>query len=60
MGDQISGENQFCGKSELFGPPFCVSISNDLRTQILHPLLDFNEFRLIEDYLSQTFEISTN
>ena len=25
-GDLISGENQFCRKSELFGPPFCISI----------------------------------
>ena len=25
-GDLISGGNQFCRKSELFGPPFCISI----------------------------------
>ena len=25
-GDLISGKNQFCRKSELFDPPFCISI----------------------------------
>ena len=25
-GDLISGGNQFCRKSKLFGPPFCISI----------------------------------
>ena len=25
-GDLISGGNQFCRRSELFGPPFCISI----------------------------------
>ena len=34
-GDLISGGNQFCRKSELFGPPFYISILKVLRTQIL-------------------------
>ena len=35
-GDRISGENQFCRKSELLGPPFSISILNAVWTQILH------------------------
>ena len=38
-GDLISGGNQFCRKSELFGPPFCISILKVLWIQIhLHSL----------------------
>ena len=33
-GDLISGGNQFCRKSKLFGPPFCILILNFLWTQI--------------------------
>ena len=35
-GNLISGENQFCRKSELFGPLFGISILKVLRTQIFH------------------------
>ena len=59
-GDQISGRNQFCRKSELFGPPFCISILKALQTQILRHLLDFNAFCMIQEYFSQSLEISTN
>ena len=46
-GDLISGENQFCRKSELFGPPFCISILNVLWTQFLRLSLDLNAFCMI-------------
>ena len=59
-GDIISGGNQFCRKSELFGPPFCISILKALHTQILRHLLDFNAFCMIQEYFSQSLEISTN
>ena len=59
-GELISRGNQFCRKSELFRPPFCISILKVLLTQILPHLLDFNTFFMIQEYLSQSFEISTN
>ena len=59
-GDLISGWNQFCRKSELFGPPFCISILKVLRTQNVCHLLDFNAFCMIQDYFSKNLEISTN
>ena len=59
-GDLISGGNQFCRKSELFGPPFCIWILKVLWTQIFCHSLDFNEFRMIQEYFSQNLEISTN
>ena len=59
-GDLISGGNQFCRKSELFGPPFCISILKVLWTQILRHSLDFNAFCMIQEYFSQSLEISTN
>ena len=59
-GDLISGGNQFCRKSELFGPPFCISILKVLRTQILRHSLDFNAFCMIQEYFFQSLEISTN
>ena len=59
-GDLISGWNQFCRKSELFGPCFCISILEVLWTQILRHSLDFNEFCMIQEYFSQSLEISTN
>ena len=59
-GDLISGENQFCRKSELFGPPICISILKVLRTQTFRHSLDFNAFWMIEEYLSWAFGISTN
>ena len=59
-GDLISGWNQFCRKSELFGPPFCISILKVLWTQIHRHSLDFNAFFMIQEYFSQSLEISTN
>ena len=59
-GDLISGWNQFCRKSELFGPPFCISILKVLWTQIHCHSLDFNAFCMIQEYFSQSLEISTN
>ena len=59
-GDLVSGGNQFCRKSELFGPLFCISILKLLWTQILRHSLDFNAFCMIQEYFSQGFQISTN
>ena len=59
-GDLISGENQFCRKSELICPPFCISILKVLWTQILCHSLNFNAFFMIREYFSQSLEISTN
>ena len=59
-GDLISRGNQFCRKSQLFGPPFCISILKVLCTQIFHHSLDFNAFCMIQEYFSQSLEISTN
>ena len=59
-GDLISGWNQFCRKSELFGPPFCISILKVFQTQILPHSLDLNAFFMIQGYFSQSLEISTN
>ena len=58
-GDLISRWSQFCRKSELFGPPFCISILKVLWTQIHRLSLDFNAFSMIEEYFSHTFKIST-
>ena len=59
-GDLISGGNQFCRMSELFGPPFCISILKVLWTQIHRHSLDFNTFSMIEEYFFQSLEISSN
>ena len=59
-GDLISGANQFWRRSELFGPPFCISILKVLQTQILRHSLDFNPFCMIQEYCSQTPKISRN
>ena len=59
-GDLIFWGNQFCRKSELFGPPFCISILKVLRTHILRHSLDSNTFCMIQEYVSQSLEISTN
>ena len=59
-GDLISGGNQFCRMSELFGPPFCISILKVLWTQILRHSLDFSPFCMNEENFSQSPEISTN
>ena len=58
--DLISGGNQFCRMSELFGPPFCISILRVLWTQILRHSLDFSPFFMNEEDFSQSLEISTN
>ena len=59
-GDLISRRNQFLRKSELFYPPFCISILKVLYTQFLLFSLDFNGFCMIQEYFSQSLEISTN
>ena len=59
-GDLISGGNQFCRMSELFGRPFCISILKVLWTQILCHSLDFNAFCMIQEYFSQSLEMSIN
>ena len=59
-GDLISGGNQFCRKSELFGPPFCIAILKVLWTQIHRHQLDFNVFCMMQEYFSQSIKISTN
>ena len=47
LGDLISRGNQFRRKSELFGPPFCISNLKVWLTQFLRHSLDFNVFCLI-------------
>ena len=59
-GDLISGGNQFCRMSELFGPPFCISILKVLSTEILRHSLDFSPFCMNQKDFSQSPEISTN
>ena len=58
--DLISGGKQFCRKAELFGPFFCIPISEVLWTQILRHSLDFNAFCMFQEYISQSLEISAN
>ena len=60
IGDLISGGNQFCRMSELFGPCSCILILKVLQTQILHHLLLFDVFCKIQEYFSKSPEISTN
>ena len=55
----ISRGNQFCRKSELFDSPFFISILKVLWDQIFCHSLDFNAFWMIQEYFSQSFEIST-
>ena len=59
-GNLISGGKQFCRKSKLFGPPFCISVLKVLWTQIFCHSLDFNAFCVIQEYFSQSLEISKN
>ena len=47
-GDLISGRNQFCWKSELFGPPFSISVLKVLSTKFLRHLLDFSACYMIK------------
>ena len=58
--DLISPGTQFSRKSELFGPPFCISILRDLWFQCHCHSLDSNAFCMIQEYFSQSPEISTN
>ena len=53
-GDLISVGNQFCRMSELFRPPFCISILKDLWTQIHPNSLDFNAVCMMQEYFSQS------
>ena len=55
----ISGGNQFGRKSELFGPHFYIQILKSLSTDFFCHSLVFNVFLMIQDYFSQSFEIST-
>ena len=59
-GDLISVGKQFCRTAELFGPPFYVSILKVSRSQILQHSKDFNAFCMIQEYFSQSFQISKN
>ena len=61
-GDLISGGNQFSRMTELFGPPFCISILifSFFQTQILRHLLASNAFCMIQKYFSQGFQICAN
>ena len=59
-GDLISGRTQFCKKSELFGPPFSISILKLLRTQVFGHSLDFNVLCMIQKSFGQTSQTSTN
>ena len=57
-GDLISAWNQFSRKSELFGHPFCISILKGLWRQIFCHSLDLNAFHMIQEYFSQSLEMS--
>ena len=59
-GDLISGGKEFCQKSEFFSPLFCISILIVLWTEILRHSLDSNTFHMIQEYFSQSVQISTN
>ena len=56
----ISWGNQFCWKSELFGPPFCISILKVFWTQIHRLPLHLNAFFMTEEHFSQSLEISAS
>ena len=60
QGSLISGGNKFCRKSELFGPPFWIYILKFLWPEIHSRSWDFNAFCLIQEYFSQSLEISRN
>ena len=59
-GDLISGWNQFCRRSDLFGPPFWISSLKVLWTQNHSHSLHLNTFCMIEGYFSRSLEISTS
>ena len=59
-GDLVSGENQICTECQLFGLPFSISILKVLWSHICRHSFDFNALCMIQDYFSQSFQISTN
>ena len=59
-GGLISGMKQFCKMSELFRPPFCISIWKVLSTKILRHPLDFIHFCMNQEYFCKSPEISAN
>ena len=59
-GDLISGGNQFCRKSALFSPPFCISSLKVLLTQSHCLSLDLNAFCIIVEYFSHSLDISAS
>ena len=59
-GNLISKGNQFCKKSELFCPPFCISVLKALWTEIHLHSSHSNVVCMIQEYFSQSLEISTN
>ena len=58
--DVIPGESQFCRMSELFVSSFCISILKVVSAKFLCDSLDFNPFHMIQEYFSESLEISTN
>ena len=56
----ISSGNRFWRESELFALPFCISILKVWWTQIHRRSSDLNAFCMMEDYFSQSLEISTS
>ena len=56
-GDLISGGNQFYRMSELFGPPFCISILKLLCTEILRHSVDFSPSCMNEEKFSHSPEM---
>ena len=54
MRDLISWANQLCRKSQLFGPPFCISILKVWWMQFLPSSLDSNAFCMIQEYFLQS------
>ena len=59
-GDVIFLGNHSWRKSEFFDPPFFISILKVLWIQFPLLWLDCNAFFMIQEYLSQSVEISTN
>ena len=59
-GDLISAVNRFCRKCELFEPPFCSSYLKVLRPQFHSHSIDLDASCMIQEYFSQSIEISTN
>ena len=59
-GDLVSWKKQFCRKSELSGPSFCISNLKVLRIQRLGHSLDFNPFFMIQEYFYKSLQIYTN